>query len=154
MGLDDIKKLPVEKISDNDAMLILWVTFPMLQEGLDVIKAWGYQYRTIAFNWLKQNKKSGTWFWGMGNWTRASSEICLLGIKGKPKRVSAGVHSTVVAPVGPHSRKPDEVRSRIVALCGNVPRIELFSTQNVVSWDRWGLDAPGDNPYIKKDDAV
>ena len=144
MGPQEIKDLPIAKITSNNSFLFLWVTFPMLQQGLDVIKAWGYDYRTIAFNWVKKNRLSDTWFWGMGNYTRSGSEICLLATKGKPKRASAGVHSTVDAPVEGHSRKPGEVRDRIVKLCGDLPRIELFSTEKIDGWDRWGLDAPED----------
>ena len=138
----EIKDLPVSNIAGKDSVLFLWVTFPMLQEGLDVIKAWSFQYKTVAFNWVKKNRMSDTWFWGMGNWTRSSSEVCLLATRGKPKRESASVHSTVAAPISKHSRKPEEVRKRIVKLCGDLPRIELFSTESIENWDRWGLDAP------------
>ena len=84
-------------------------------------------------------------FWGLGNWTRSNSEICLLAIKGKPKRVSAAVHSVVMTPVQRHSQKPDEVRERIVKLVGDVPRIELFARQSAPGWDCWGNEAPQSN---------
>lgn len=102
------------------------------------MKAWGFSYKTIGFNWIKKNKKSDSLFWGMGNWTRSNSEICLMGIKGKPKRVAANVHSVVMTPIEQHSKKPDEVRKRIVQLCGDVPRIELFARQYADGWDCWG----------------
>ena len=96
MTIEDIKSLPIHNISDDNCILFLWVTFPLLQEGLDTIKSWGFTYKTIGFNWIKKNKKNiETNFWGMGNWTRSNSELCLLGIKGKPKRISAKVHSIV-----------------------------------------------------------
>ena len=65
----------------------------MLREALEVIEAWGFTYKTVAFNWVKQNKTGAGLFWGLGNWTRSNSEICLLAVKGKPKRMSASVGS-------------------------------------------------------------
>ena len=74
----------------------------------------------------------------MGNWTRANAEVCLLAIKGRPKRVSASVHSVVDARIERHSKKPDEVRNRIVDLLGDIPRIELFARQQSEGWECWG----------------
>ena len=88
----------------------------MLREALEVIEAWGFTYKTVAFNWVKQNKTGAGLFWGLGNWTRSNSEICLLAVKGKPKRMSASVHSVILSPVQQHSRKPAETRDRIVEL--------------------------------------
>ena len=90
MKLDDIIKMKdtIEKISDNNCILFLWVTFPCLLEGLKVMKEWGFTYKTCGFNWVKRNKKSNTFFFGMGYWTRANSELCLIGTKGTIKRKS------------------------------------------------------------------
>lgn len=146
MTLDDLKQMPVNSITAGDGCaLFMWATFPMLREALDLIEAWGFKYKTIAFNWVKQNKSGAGLFWGLGNWTRSNSEICLLAIKGKPKRVSAAVHSVVMTPVQRHSQKPDEVRERIVKLVGDVPRIELFARQSAPGWDCWGNEAPQSN---------
>src|SRR5690348_8421511 len=90
MTLDLIKALPVSTIADDDCILFLWATFPLIQEALDVIKAWGFEYKTVAFTWVKHNS-IGTNFMGMGNWTRANAEVVLLATKGKPKRIDAGV---------------------------------------------------------------
>ena len=87
---------------------------------------------------LKKNKKADSLFWGMGYYTRANNEICLLATKGKPTRISSGVHQVVIDKIREHSRKPDCVRSRIVELCGYLPRIELFARQKADGWDRWG----------------
>ena len=138
MSIEDIKVLPIHNISDKNCVLFLWVTFPMLQEGLDLIKAWGFIYKTIGFNWVKKNKISDSWFWGMGNWTRSNSEVCLLAIKGNPKRISAKVHSVLDDSIAEHSKKPDTARQRIVELCGDIPRIELFARQYADGWDCWG----------------
>ena len=83
METSDIMALPVADIAAEDSALFLWVTFPCLQEGLEVLKAWGFEYKTVAFVWVKQNKKSSSLFWGMGYWTRSNVEMCLLGTRGQ-----------------------------------------------------------------------
>lgn len=138
MKKEDISNLPVGNLADKDCVLFLWVTFPCLREGLGVMKEWGFEYKTCGFVWVKKNKKSDSWFWGLGYWTRANAEICLIGTKGKPDRKSRSVHQIVDSRIREHSRKPDEVRDRIVQLCGDVPRIELFARQSVEGWDCWG----------------
>lgn len=84
MKFDDILSLPVESIAADDSILFLWVTFPLLKEGLEVMKAWGFTYKTCGFNWVKRNKKADSFFLGLGYWTRSNSEICLLGTRGHP----------------------------------------------------------------------
>lgn len=69
MKFDDILSLPVESIAADDSILFLWVTFPLLKEGLEVMKAWGFTYKTCGFNWVKRNKKADSWFMGLGYWT-------------------------------------------------------------------------------------
>jgi len=137
MNLEAIKALPVGDMAAESCALFLWVTMPFLQEGLDVLAAWGFIYKTVAFTWIKTTKH-GKLCWGMGNWTRANTEVCLLGIKGKPKRISAGVHQVIMAPIREHSQKPDEVGERIVQLLGDVPRIELFARKRAPGWAAWG----------------
>ena len=142
MRLDEIKALPVDQIADEDCVLFLWATMPCLPEALEVIRAWWFTFKTCAFTWVKRNRKSDGWFWGLGFWTRSNAELCLLATKGRPQRVSKAVHSVVDARIMEHSRKPAEVRDRIVALCGDVPRIELFARQHAAGWDVWGKEAP------------
>ena len=86
----------------------------------------------------KKNKKADSIFWGMGYYTRANNEICLLATKGKPKRFSRSVHQVVIEKIREHSRKPDRIRNDIVELCGDLPRIELFARQKADGWDSWG----------------
>lgn len=138
MSIDDICKLPVNKIASENCVLFMWMTFPTLVEGLKVIKQWGFKYKTVAFVWVKQNKKTPSLFWGLGFWTRANAEICILATKGKPKRISAKVHQVIISPVEEHSKKPDEARKRIVELLGDIPRVELFARQKTKGWDTWG----------------
>lgn len=127
---------------DELCALFLWATFPQLPEALRLIRAWGFRYRTVAFVWLKRNRKSPSWFYGMGYWTRSNAEICLLATKGKPKRQSAGVHQFLISPIEQHSKKPDAAREKIVALMGDLPRIELFARQKTPGWDIWGNELP------------
>ena len=145
MSIKDIQSLPVSNICSDDCVLLLWVTFPLLPQGLETMKSWGFEYKTNAFTWVKMNKKSvDTLFWGCGYYTRSNSEICLLGTRGKVlERVSHSVHSVIQSPVQEHSRKPTEARDRIVELFGNVPRVELFSRQEVEGWDCFGNGIDG-----------
>lgn len=75
---------------------------------------------------------------GMGFWTRANAEICIIATKGKPKRKSAAVHQVIMSHIEEHSKKPNETRERIVKLLGDLPRIELFARQPADGWDCWG----------------
>lgn len=138
MSLDDIKALPVGELAAKDCALFMWATFPCLLEAFQVLDAWGFEYKTIAFVWIKQNRISDSLFWGMGYWTRANAELCILATKGHPKRVNSGVHQVIMSHIEHHSKKPDEARDRIVQLMGDVPRIELFARQSPDGWDVWG----------------
>ena len=138
MRIEELCALPVAEIADRDCALFLWATFPQLPEALRLIQAWGFVYKTVAFVWLKENRKAGGWFYGLGFWTRANAEVCLLATRGHPKRQAANVHQFIISPVREHSRKPDEAREKIVALMGDVPRVELFARQIPPGWDVWG----------------
>jgi len=144
MTIEAIKALPVHEITDDNAVLFLWATHPLLPEALEVIKAWGFTYKTVGFTWVKRNRKSNNWFLGMGYYTRANAEICVVATKGKglPRR-SKAVHSIIDAPVEEHSKKPDVVRQRIVALFGDVPRVELFARRRAVGWVTVGNEIDG-----------
>lgn len=139
MTKDEIQKLPVLSISAKDSVLLLWVTAPCLIEGLELIKTWGFTYKTVAFTWIKQCIKSNKIFTGMGYYTRANAEFCLLATKGRVlERKSHSVSSVVLSHREQHSKKPNEVRNRIVELFGDIPRIELFARQHADGWDCWG----------------
>jgi len=140
---EDICNLPVSELAADDCVLFLWCTMPKLNEVFSVISAWGFTYKTVAFTWVKRNKLSPGWAWGMGGWTRANAEVCLLATKGSPKRISASVHSVIDTPIQSHSQKPNEVRNRIVRLMGPLPRIELFARDYPLGWDVWGDEVNG-----------
>ena len=141
MNLESIKNLPVSTIADNDCILFLWATFPNIQQALDVVKAWGFEYKTVAFVWEKLDKSTNNHKkYGLGWYTRSNCEIVMVGRKGKFDRKSASVQQIVKSTIGKHSQKPDEVRKRILELCGDLPRIELFARSKIHGWDTWGND--------------
>lgn len=144
MNKKDIQNIPVQSISSDNCVLFLWVTSPCLLEGIELIKAWGFEYKTIAFTWVKKNKRADSLFWGMGYWTRSNSELCLLATRGNPKRISASVHSVIITPIEEHSKKPGIAREKIVSLIGDVPRIELFARNKTEGWDVWGNEVESD----------
>ena len=139
-----LEALPVADIADQNCVLFIWVTMPKLDEVMGVINAWGFEYKTCAFSWVKTNKVSSGFFMGQGRWTRANTELCLLGTKGRISRISAGVRQLVVSPLREHSQKPGEVRDRILQLVGDLPRIELFARRKVDGWDCWGNEVESD----------
>ena len=98
MKIEDIKKLPIQDIADDNCMLFMWVTFPNLQEGLDTIKAWSFKYKTLGFSWIKTNKNNGKPFFGIGYYTKSNCEVCLIGVKGKPIKRSNYVSSVIISP--------------------------------------------------------
>ena len=138
MSIKDIYNLPVKNIADDNCILFLWVIDPMLPEAIKTIESWGFKYKTVAFTWVKENKKSESYFTGLGYWTRANPEMCLLATKGKIKRLSKSVRQLFVSKIEQHSKKPDNIRNKIIELVGNLPRIELFARQKIKGWDCWG----------------
>lgn len=139
MGIDDIKNLPVSDIADENAILFIWVTYPILQEAFEVIKSWGFKYSTCGFAWVKKNKVSESWFFGNGAWTRANTELCLIATRGTVTRLDASISQVLDDRIMEHSQKPERVRELITRLVGKLPRIELFSrnTKND-GWFNWG----------------
>lgn len=142
MTTDALCALPVRQIADGGhSVLFMWATFPQIADALRVMEAWGFEYKTAAFVWVK-TYRSGKLFWGMGAYTRANAEVCLLGVtpgfQAKNKIQSHKVSQIIQAPFAGHSVKPDEARQRIVQLIGDVPRIELFARQHAPGWDAWG----------------
>ena len=137
MNINDILNLPVINISDDNCILFLWVMNSILPDAIKIIKNWGFQYKTVAFTWVKTTTNNKYHFGG-GNWTRSNPELCLLSTKGKIKRKSASVKNLTISPLREHSRKPDEIRNKIIELVGNLPRIELFARQKTDGWDVWG----------------
>lgn len=153
-GVDEICALPIANLSAKNCILFMWATYPQMQEALKVIAAWGFKYKTIAFQWVKLNRNvklnnftiatvqdilHKTCFFGLGRWTRGNTECCLLATKGTPHRQNNSVSQLVFAPLTRHSSKPPEVRDRIKILMGGGTRsLELFAREQVEGWDCWG----------------
>jgi N6-adenosine-specific RNA methylase IME4 len=142
MEIHELCALPVSRVSAPNACLFMWVSWPMLEDALFLMKAWGFIYKTCGFAWLKADPfcllaDDRTVSMGMGYWTRANSEVCLLGTRGKPKRLKADVRQGIIAPRREHSRKPDEIYGRIERLVAG-PYLELFSRTDRAGWTCWG----------------
>lgn len=146
---DRIARLPVGDIAAWNSVCFMWATYPCLQEALYVLRAWGFSYRTVAFTWVKINSKSGKPHFGMGAYTRANAEICLLGTRGHSlERKDKGVRQLIQSDLYDHSIKPQEARDRIVRLYGDVPRLEMFARRDpndmfppFDGWTIWGNQA-------------
>jgi N6-adenosine-specific RNA methylase IME4 len=157
MSIDSIARLPVGDWAADNAVLFLWVTKPILPCAFEVIEAWRFMYKTVGFTWVKTipYEDDGTlfgppplrFFFGMGHWTRANPEICLLATRGKPHRIGADVPELILAPRGEHSVKPVQIYDRIERLMGpQGPFLELFASASAPHrnhWTRWvGKDRP------------
>lgn len=139
MTIDELCSLPVRDISDKDCVLFIWGTWTHNKEVHRLIESWGFEYKTVGFVWIKKFA-TGRNFMGMGRWTRANIEYCLIATKGKPKRIDAGISQIIESIPAKHSSKPDIVRKRIIELVGDLPRIELFARTKIHGWDTWGND--------------
>ena len=137
LSIADIIRLPVDRIAKDNAVLLMWVVDPLLDQAFIVIDAWGFKYKTVGFTWAKSNKTKPGFFTGLGYWTRGNPEMCLLATKGKPKRLSKSVPQLVIDQRREHSKKPDIMYKHIENLLEG-PYIELFARQKVSGWDAWG----------------
>jgi N6-adenosine-specific RNA methylase IME4 len=144
MTFVDLCRLPIREHAAADCSLLLWATDPMLKNALALIEAWGFTYKTVAFTWAKLNSSvinppysSKDFFTGMGYWTRANPELCLLATIGKPRRLSKAVRQLIISPRREHSRKPDEAYGRIEDLVSG-PYLELFARRSRRGWTSWG----------------
>ncbi len=147
MSHGDLAALPVAEWADDACILLMWATDPLLPQAFELIRAWGFTYKTVGFYWAKLNRSASakamterSFFTGLGYWTRANVEQCLLATRGSPKRTGRDVPRLVVAPRREHSRKPDEVYQRIERLADG-PYLELFARSTRPGWECWGNQA-------------
>jgi N6-adenosine-specific RNA methylase IME4 len=146
---NELRDLGYQKILDwvdeeHGCILFLWAIDSMLPQALELIKYWGFKYKTVAFTWVKLNKNGYTPSMGMGYWTRANPEMCLLATRGKPKRKDKGVRQLIIGKRREHSRKPDEQYERIERLVEG-PYLEMFARPpHQRGWDVWGNEAESD----------
>jgi N6-adenosine-specific RNA methylase IME4 len=143
LSADAIAALPVAALAAPDCVLLSWALWPELPVALDLIKGWGFEYKSDGFIWVKQNPNGEGLWTGMGAWTRSNTEPCLLAVKGNPKRLARDIHQVIMAPVREHSRKPDEIYDRIERLVGG-PYLELFARQERPGWMSWGHEVAAD----------
>lgn len=136
MSLEEIKNLNIKGIAADNCIIFMWATLPLLQEWLDVLKAWGFKYKTTGFTWIKQYSKSKKICFWLGSYTRSNAEVCLIGIRGKPKIYDKNISSVIIADRGKHSKKPDIVRVNIEKMCRGT-KIELFAREKVDWWDSY-----------------
>jgi N6-adenosine-specific RNA methylase IME4 len=146
MSLEEIKAVSVKEWAAKDCVLFLWTTDPLLEQALGVIRAWDFTYKTVGFHWVKLKRSAAhdqytdrSFFSGLGFWTRANPELCLLATRGNPHRRKANVQKLVISPRREHSRKPDEVYERIEALCEG-PYLELFARNTRNGWHNRGVE--------------
>lgn len=145
MKTEAICALPIADLADDNAVLFLWATWPRLPEAFKVIAAWGFEYKTLGFDWIKLNQESLTPRFGTGFYAKSNSEPCLLATRGETiKPARDDISSVVMSPIGEHSRKPDTVRHRIELMYPEAARVELFARpidslfKPFAGWDVWG----------------
>jgi N6-adenosine-specific RNA methylase IME4 len=131
----DLKKIPINDIAKEDCLLFMWVTNPHLEQGIELAKAWGFGYRTVAFVWDKMVHNPG-------QYTMSYCELCLVFKKGKiPRpRGARNIKQLIRSARRAHSQKPDEVVTDIEKMFPTQNKIELFARREIPNWDVWGLD--------------
>ena len=136
MDLEDIKNLKIP--SEDNSVLYLWATAPKLLEALDVMKSWGFTYKTQAV-WDKE------WI-GMGYWFRGQHELLLVGVKGKfsPPISKFRISSVIRERRTKHSKKPNLVRELISNSFPKFSKLELFAREKINGWDAWGNEIEED----------
>jgi N6-adenosine-specific RNA methylase IME4 len=146
MSVDQIAALPVDKLAAKDCTLFLWGIWSMLFDTKTIIDAWGFTYKSCAFDWAKADVTQMDMFrvdadaqMGLGYWTRQSSEFCLLATRGHPKKKHSDVNQSIIERRRQHSRKPDCVYGRIERLVDG-PYLELFARSTRPNWVGWGYE--------------
>jgi N6-adenosine-specific RNA methylase IME4 len=132
--LDQLKQLPIGDYAAKHCVMFMWIIDSHLEQAIDLMKAYGFVYKTVAFVWVKTTN-AGQPVMSMGHWTRKGVELCLLGTRGQPHRVGKGVRQVILAPRREHSRKPEEIYEKIEALVDG-PYAEAFSRQQRAGWDQ------------------
>lgn len=138
MTLRDICDMPVAQLADENCVLFMWITWPCVIWAREVMDAWGFDYRTLAWVWVKAKENGMGFHFGMGNYTRSNSEPCLLAVRGSMPVATHDISALIYSPVREHSRKPDEQYTKIDRLYPNTRRLELFARHQREGWDVFG----------------
>ncbi len=135
LKINDLIKIPVTKIAKEDCLLFMWSTNPHLAQAIELGKAWGFEYKTVAFVWDKMNHNPG-------QYTLSNCELCLVFKRGRiPKpRGARNIQQLIRSPRRAHSEKPEEVIRGIEKMFPSQKRIELFARKKIRGWTVWGLD--------------
>ena len=142
MTIEDLKRMDIDSITDDNCLLVMWWVGSMPQEAIDLCQAWGFTIKNMnGFVWNKLTTH-GKPFFGMGFYTRAGSESCIIATKGKVKILDHGVRAVESKHVGVHSAKPSVFRKRCVQLIGDVPRLEMFARREAEGFDVYGNEVP------------
>lgn len=142
MSHSDLNSIPVGDLASDNCVLFLWIVQTQIPQSLDLIRAWGFEQKSVAFIWTKGDglplfPNDVTYQMGMGKWTRAEFEQCWLAVRGKPTRQHADVRQVINEKRREHSRKPDCVHERIERLVAG-PYLELFARKSRPGWTTWG----------------
>ena len=151
--LKQLKELDVNSIAADDCILFMWTTGPQMANSIELGEAWGFEYKTVGFVWLKPKRAGDGYVLGMGYWTRSNVEICLIATKGKPRRKSKTVSQLIFSPREKHSKKPDITRDLIVELMGDLPRLEMFARESTPGWDVWGNEVNSTVDILNREDG-
>jgi N6-adenosine-specific RNA methylase IME4 len=167
MPLEEIAALPIGSLGAKNSALLMWCTFPFLEDQIKLFAHWGYTYRTQMITWTKLNPKGydlpkddpnykhgkpyvlysdglfHSVFFGTGYYAKANPEVCLLGMRGQVPTISDSFSSVILAPISEHSRKPDEAYSIIEGVFGKLKRIELFARRSAPGWEVLGNGIDG-----------
>jgi len=147
MSLDELKALPIEQIKDKDCVIFLWCVVPQLPEAFELLKAWGFKYKTmLTWHKLPGNRTQA----GLGYWFRGYTEHILFGIRGDVRAFKCQKHNIITQANLGHSKKPHAFRQLIEYATNNLkPRIELFARTKVHGWDVWGNDPKLENKPLE-----
>lgn len=138
MKLNDLKAIPIEEQCHKDALLFMWTSSPHLPQAIELMKAWGFEYKTIAFVWYKQKTNPGYY-------TMSECEICIIGKRGNipTPRGSRNEKQFLSQMRGKHSEKPNEIRDRIARMFPTQKKLELFAREKIEGWDAFGNEVEG-----------
>lgn len=144
MSLEEISDLPVAGLANDNCALFLWAVWPRIFDAQTVIEAWGFEYKTLAWEWVKLNPSGVGFHMGMGYYTRANPEPCLLAVRGNMPVAVHNERNLIISCVREHSQKPDEQYHKIEALYPNHRYLELFARRKRKGWDVWGNEVESD----------
>lgn len=138
MSDKQIMELDLKSLLADDAILFMWCIDSRIPILSDIMKAWGFTFKCVGFVWAKKAKNTDGFNGGFSSYTKRDCEFCFIGTRGKYMNLKRGINQILIEPKTIHSRKPNEIRKRIVQMCGDLPRLELFAREQREGFDVWG----------------